>query len=104
MLPGSRFIRARCQEQHAKSCADKNGSPYEIWRQCLFARSSECCVIQSNLPQAMPFFVEAGFNLYLIARIGSVGLPIMRHSQSKGILPSEDNSRQVGYRTVNCTP
>jgi hypothetical protein len=40
----------------------------------------------------MPFFVEAGFNLNLISRIGSVWLPIMRHSQSKGILPSEDNS------------
>src|SRR5260370_22498041 len=96
MLPGSRFIHARRQEQYcAKSCAYKNGSPYEIWRPRLFARSSECCVIQSNLRQAMPFFVEAGFNLNLISRIGSVWLPIMRHSQSKGILPSEDNSWQA---------
>src|SRR6266849_8900335 len=79
MLPGSRFIHARRHEQYcAKSCAYKNGSPYEIRRQRLFARSPECCVIQSNLRQAMPFFVEAGFNLYLIARIGSVWLPIMR--------------------------
>jgi hypothetical protein len=44
----------------------------------------------------MPFFVEAGFNLNLISRIGSVWLPIMRHSQSKGILPSEDNSCKSG--------
>jgi hypothetical protein len=48
--------------------------------------------VKVTSPHAMPFFVEAGFNLNLIARIGSVWLPIMRHSQSKGILPSEDNS------------
>jgi hypothetical protein len=40
----------------------------------------------------MPFFVKAGFNLNLISRIASVWLLIMRHSQSKGILPSENNS------------
>jgi hypothetical protein len=52
----------------------------------------------------MPFFVEAGFNLNLISRIGSVWLPIMRHSQSKGILPSEDNSWLVAFRPCERQP